>query len=168
MQITWCTQCTHSPRTAGVMTTANCMLILLFCPVNPQTLVCILIQLKTIHSKKQKLISYICMWIKSFKRTNEDTLIHHLFHIILTAFWGGSLSCLLYRHKFFHMSQNILTIARIDHICWDTSQTIPPLQCISVETASPLSRPRHHLLFTVHVGNKYFIALLLQLAWIVH
>lgn len=51
----------------------------------------------------------------------------------------NSLWAACHHHKFFHMSQNILTIARIDHICWDTEQTIPPLQCISVETASPLT-----------------------------
>lgn len=64
--------------------------------------------------------------------------------------------------------ENIPTIARIDHNWWAVSPTIPLPQCLS-EGTQPL--PSHaHLMLSfsqLHSRNKTFIALLLQLAWIV-
>lgn len=72
-------------------------------------------------------------------------------------------------HSFSHMSQNIPTIARIDHNRWAVSLTIPPPQCLSEGTQPFLSHAHLMLSFSqLHSRNKTFIALLLQLAWIVH
>lgn len=64
--------------------------------------------------------------------------------------------------------KNIPTIARIDDICWAASATIPPVRCISEGTASPLSRPPHCSPPQSRArGNETFVAIALQLAWIV-
>lgn len=59
-------------------------------------------------------------------------------------------------HKFFHMLQNILTIATIDSLyLLSSTQTIPPLQCISM--GQPLPSHTHLVLcFPSWKQNLYY------------
>lgn len=117
----------------------------------------------------QVLFSYISEWngwnmaLQPSHQRKKHGWSKDFMHMQLTCAYMGSMLhvCIIFDpqqvtvlSKFFDMLQSTLTIATIHHISWAKSQTIPPLQCISAGTASPLSHPPDALLLTVHSGNK--------------